>query len=66
MEMNEHGKMIFVDPISGETISWPTTYSYLPSLTRGLYLDKNGETYYVQMTQVWPPPQEEQEEDRDR
>ena len=53
--MIEMNKVVYFDFISGETLVHPAISTYMPNLTRGPYYDKNGQSFYIQMTRLHPP-----------
>ena len=59
--MSEPEFVIYLDPVSGETMKCPVWTTSMPNLTRGPYYGDHGE-YYITMVRVWPPAQQEQEE----
>ena len=56
--MSKSEFVIYLDPISGENLKWPSISTSMPNLVRGPYYDERG-SYYITMVQVWPPGQEE-------
>lgn len=59
--MSEMDFVVYLDPISGETLKWPAISISMPNLMRGPYYDDRG-SYYVTMVRVWPPQQEQEDE----
>ena len=59
--MSEIDFVVYLDPISGETLKWPAISTSMPNLMRGPYYDDQG-SYYVTMIQILPPNRKQEDE----